>query len=205
MHSREKIYVDGKALNLKIKIPTGSSKVVVACHGYRSNSNNEKIIELEKSLFADGIGMLKATFPSDLYSGSIAEFWVDALNAELRFLTGMYGVDAIGLFGISRGGSTVLRVASTNTSSNIKAVVSVSSPYENVLANYSNRNRISNLLVIHGLKDEAVNYENANQIYRLAKEPKKLILIDGADHRFSNPKQRSMVVDKAAEWFNRYL
>ena len=42
------------------------------------------------------------------------------------------------------------------------------------------------LLVIHGSADETVPCNNAKQIYNAALEPKKLQIINGADHRFSN-------------------
>lgn len=41
------------------------------------------------------------------------------------------------------------------------------------------------LLIIHGGKDEAVPVSNAQELYTTANEPKKLIIIRGADHRFS--------------------
>ncbi len=42
------------------------------------------------------------------------------------------------------------------------------------------------LLVIHGSADESVPPEDAERIYNAAAEPKKLVIIEGADHRFSN-------------------
>ena len=42
------------------------------------------------------------------------------------------------------------------------------------------------LLVIHGSADQSVPCADAELIYQSAAEPKKLVIIDGADHRFSN-------------------
>jgi len=42
------------------------------------------------------------------------------------------------------------------------------------------------LLVIHGSADESVPCGDADLIYDAASEPKKLVIIEGADHRFSN-------------------
>lgn len=42
------------------------------------------------------------------------------------------------------------------------------------------------LLVIHGTKDELVPPRDAELIFNAAKEPKKLVFIEGADHQFSN-------------------
>ena len=42
------------------------------------------------------------------------------------------------------------------------------------------------LLVLHGSADESVPLRDAELIYNAAAEPKKLMIIEGADHRFSN-------------------
>jgi len=42
-----------------------------------------------------------------------------------------------------------------------------------------------NLLLIHGSNDQSVPVEDAELLYKRAGEPKKLVIIDGADHRFS--------------------
>lgn len=42
------------------------------------------------------------------------------------------------------------------------------------------------LLIIHGSEDQVVPKEEAELIYRTATEPKEMVIIDGADHRFSN-------------------
>lgn len=41
------------------------------------------------------------------------------------------------------------------------------------------------LLIIHGTKDELVSPAEAEIIYQAAGEPKQMVLIDGADHQFS--------------------
>lgn len=44
----------------------------------------------------------------------------------------------------------------------------------------------SSLLVIHGSSDESVPCKDAELIYNTALEPKKIVIVEGADHRFSN-------------------
>jgi uncharacterized protein len=41
------------------------------------------------------------------------------------------------------------------------------------------------LLIVHGSADQSVPVEDAEILYQAAGEPKKLIIIEGADHRFS--------------------
>ncbi len=41
-------------------------------------------------------------------------------------------------------------------------------------------------LIIHGSADQSVPVEEAELLYKAAKEPKKLVIIEGADHRFTD-------------------
>ena len=60
------------------------------------------------------------------------------------------------------------------------------------------------LLIIHGGKDEIVPVEHAHVLYRHANEPKRLEIIDGANHVFDNPKHLDIVVRLSLEWFKTY-
>ena len=64
---------------------------------------------------------------------------------------------------------------------------------------------VENLLVIHGEKDETVPVEHARRIYEAARKPRKLEIVAGADHVFSNPQHRHRAIDKSVEWFKKYL
>ncbi|MBI2112248.1 alpha/beta hydrolase [Candidatus Woesearchaeota archaeon] len=43
------------------------------------------------------------------------------------------------------------------------------------------------LLIVHGEKDEAIPLSDPEKLFENANKPKKLIIIRGADHRFTNP------------------
>ncbi len=45
------------------------------------------------------------------------------------------------------------------------------------------------LLIIHGEEDEAVPLKDAQELFAMANKPKKLVIIKGADHRFSGQKE----------------
>jgi len=47
------------------------------------------------------------------------------------------------------------------------------------------------LLIVHGSEDEAIPVKEAHELYHLANKPKKLVIIKGADHRFTK-KQHQM-------------
>ena len=42
------------------------------------------------------------------------------------------------------------------------------------------------LLIVHGTDDEAVPSLEAYDLFKIANEPKKLVVISGADHQFSS-------------------
>ncbi len=45
------------------------------------------------------------------------------------------------------------------------------------------------ILIVHGSADKVVPVQEAHDLYRLANRPKKLVIIRGADHRFSTKQQ----------------
>jgi len=61
------------------------------------------------------------------------------------------------------------------------------------------------LLIIHGSHDEIVPVEHASALYSHANEPKRLEIIDGANHVFDKPEHRDTVIRLSLEWFKTYL
>ncbi|MEM3659169.1 MAG: alpha/beta hydrolase [Thermoproteota archaeon] len=61
------------------------------------------------------------------------------------------------------------------------------------------------LLIIHGLEDSVIPVEHAHMLYERAGEPKKLIIIDGADHTFSRRDWEDRVIEITTEWFKKSL
>jgi alpha-beta hydrolase superfamily lysophospholipase len=57
-------------------------------------------------------------------------------------------------------------------------------------------------LIIHGKKDDVVYFGNAEDIYKFAKGPKKLELIENAGHDLKN---FSEAIDSTLSWFKRWL
>ncbi len=54
------------------------------------------------------------------------------------------------------------------------------------------------VLIIHGKNDVLVKVEHAHDLYTAAREPKELLVVEGADHVFSY--QRQEVIDKVNSW-----
>ena len=61
------------------------------------------------------------------------------------------------------------------------------------------------LLIIHGSVDRIVSVENAGWIYDTANEPKKLEVIEGANHFFNRPRWWDELLDLMLDWFGCHL
>ncbi|MDW8034624.1 MAG: alpha/beta hydrolase [Nitrososphaerota archaeon] len=61
------------------------------------------------------------------------------------------------------------------------------------------------LFIIHGSNDNIVSVEHAQLLYEKAGEPKKIVIIDGADHSFNRRDWEDSVIDLTIEWFKNNL
>ncbi len=59
------------------------------------------------------------------------------------------------------------------------------------------------LLVIHGSNDETVNVEQAQGSFAMAGRPKKLVIVNGADHSFTNHSNKA--AEEVIGWLRAYL
>jgi alpha/beta superfamily hydrolase len=139
----------------------------------------------------------------------------------------------VGLLGSSFGGCVALLASARRET--VKATVALSTPFhlEEVfresmengrlyespmfkvkrefwddLKNYDMKGvarKVSHLLVIHGTSDELVPSYHAKDLYDSAQEPKRLEMIEGADHRFTDPRDRGRMIDLSLKWFKTYL
>jgi len=137
--------------------------------------------------------------------------------------------EAIGLFGSSMGGTVCL---SSAPGLEISAVVTFAAPLRSHVAekrpgtsnrpstptpgifldaqktNFdisANLSAVSNILVIHGERDETVPVSHAEEIHRLAAAPKKLIIQHHGDHRMSNEDHQNQFIRDACRWFESGL
>jgi hypothetical protein len=69
----------------------------------------------------------------------------------------------------------------------------------------SESGNISCALVIHGEIDETVPCIEGKKIYENLVQPKRLEIIKGGDHVFSDPSHRERVINLALDWFDEYL
>ena len=63
----------------------------------------------------------------------------------------------------------------------------------------------NHILILHGDRDDVVPVENARTIYEAAGEPKKLFILENADHRFSDEEHQKIFEKMTLEWFQQCL
>lgn len=62
------------------------------------------------------------------------------------------------------------------------------------------------IMVIHGNKDDVVDYRYSEKYIRYASGQKEFKIIPGADHNFSNtPEHEQQLMEATVEWFNKWL
>jgi esterase/lipase len=59
------------------------------------------------------------------------------------------------------------------------------------------------ILIIHGKNDEKLNYKLAEELYQNANEPKEIVLIENADHIFSNKISRKTMIQNIIKFLNK--
>jgi len=60
-------------------------------------------------------------------------------------------------------------------------------------------------LIVHGTEDEVVPVEHALRLYKAALEPKRLEILEGADHSFSDPAHRKEALTLCVEWMGTHV
>lgn len=122
----------------------------------------------------EGIACLRVRYRN---ADDLLECVLDAV-AGIRYLESQ-GIDSVGLLGLSRGGGVVVYTAAAMPQVRTVVAMSAEGVREDVAAHLGPR---CSLLVIHGKSDQLVWYRAAEDLYRAAREPKRLILYPGADH-----------------------
>lgn len=205
---------------------------VIASHGLLSSKDSEKYIALGERISKEGIAMLRFDFRGIGESeGSLEEDTVSRriadLDSALAFIKSYPGMGIrVGLLGSSLGGYISLIGASRKME--IRAVVIWSTPFhlDDLGSKGTEQNplpgeaffrdlprhrllpllpRVSNCFVIHGENDELVPVDQAWEIFHTLGAPKEIHVIEGADHRLTNPSDRRHAIDLSVDWFKKYL
>jgi alpha-beta hydrolase superfamily lysophospholipase len=60
-------------------------------------------------------------------------------------------------------------------------------------------------LLVHGTEDDVVPIEETHEIFKKANEPKKRVVIDGADHVFSSEEASAEMVEAVVTWLKEFF
>lgn len=209
-----------------------SAPCVIASHGLLSSKDSEKYVELSTRLSREGFAVLRFDFLGCGQSeGRLEDSTITGRLEELGTVIDFVrtnvavGGDPIALMGSSLGGYLSLFKAAQEK--DVKAIVTWATPYrlsrpsvnaeklpplgESFYDDLKNHDLISVLervhhcLVIHGDIDELVPLTHATLIYENVSEPKRLEVINGADHRLTNPEHRDRAYRLTAAWFKGHL
>lgn len=225
---------EGQKLSGILDLPEKKSPpCVIASHGLLSSKESEKYIALGERLSQEGIAMLRFDFrgigesEGRIEDDTVSRRVID-LSSAIDFIRSRKDLgNRIGLLGSSLGGYISLIKASSEEK--IRAIVVWATPF-NLDDLKSNKgaeghplpeeaffedlpkhqllpllSKVSNCLVIHGEKDELVPLDQAWEIFHGLGAPKEIRIIEGADHRLTEPAHRGRAMELSTAWFKRYL
>jgi fermentation-respiration switch protein FrsA (DUF1100 family) len=206
---------------------------VIASHGLLSSKESEKFVAIGERFSQEDIAMLRFDFRGCGESeGKIEEDTITRrladLGAAIQFMHSFPGLGKKrGLLGSSLGGYLSLMKASANQE--IRATVIWATPFHlDDLGSRKNEEenpppaeaffqdlpkhrllpflpKVSNCLVIHGAKDELVPMAQAWEIFQGLGSPKEIRVIEGGDHRITDPAHRQRAIDLSVNWFKKFL
>ncbi len=210
-----------------------AAPVVIGSHGLFSDGDSPKQVALARALNAMGIAFVRLDHRGCGQSEGVFDV-VTTLAGRVSDLVAAVGVlqdvlgysFRLGLFGSSLGGSTCLAAAAELKPAR---VVTLAAPADSrsllararqdpsghlppVFASnalqFDLTDRLAavdNLLVIHGEADEVVPVGHARRIYTASREPKRLIIQPGGDHRVTAPEHQRALIQACRDWFARLL
>jgi len=205
-----------------------TSACVVTCHGLYSSKDSEKYVSVGRRFCGEGLAVLRFDFRGCGESGGLLEETsltgrMEDLESALDFVEEQ-GYESVGVMGSSLGGTVAVLTAAKDR--RVKALVTWATPcyldelfradaiegleklrqdvrrYDVVKALKEIRCPI---LIVHGSLDGTVPLSHAKVLYENAKEPKDIQIIEGADHRLTNPIYREKAIELTLEWFKKYL
>jgi pimeloyl-ACP methyl ester carboxylesterase len=152
---------------------------------------------LVEDLAALGIGALRLDFRIHRFPNDPDEGVHDLLHGigalEER------GIERIGLVGHSFGGAVVIEAGIRAASVSCVATLSTQTAGAQRVALLAPKP----LLLVHGLEDIRLSPDCSRMLHRMAGEPKRLVLLEGATH--SLRQRREDVRRLLVEWFNEHL
>lgn len=228
-----RIPVDDQKLALVLHLPERApAPCVVACHGLGASKDSEKYLLLGREFPKAGLALARFDFrgcgESDgVYGETTVGSRVRDLEAVLEFLSGHSGLNQrFGLLGSSLGGYVALFVAAVHRRalpavtwnapatlrgldpSRSQDLLGLGSAFFGELraGRYlDSPGGVGCCLVLQADRDEVVPPSHGQFLFDRAVEPRKLVVLDGADHRLSEMRHRTAALTESLGWFRRFL
>jgi dipeptidyl aminopeptidase/acylaminoacyl peptidase len=232
---RLRVPAEGVKLAAVLHLPDGPGPFpcLLAAHGLGSSKESDKYLELAEACVKAGLAGCRFDFrgcgESDgRFDETTVEREVGDLRAVLAAMRHRPEIDGrIALMGSSMGAFVSLFAAAVDT--RIPAVAAWACPADlEDLLHDAEAARAYGLgdpcliefqagtylraplgtrgcLFVHGDRDEVVPLEHARRLYAAAREPRRLEIVPGADHRLADPAHRAHAVRVTVEWVRRLL
>ncbi len=229
MEKRVEIKIDGFRCVGILHTPRDAKGSCVLCHGLLSSKESPKYRLLGRTFSEIGLATVRFDFrgcgESEMeFKDTTLTTRIEDTLAWAEFMKREFGY-ALFLMGSSLGGVCVC-IASKREDSVATALWATPVHFRGVrerasntipqlgegfikeLEEYDATEYIPYLkrpIVIHGTEDSVVPPYHAEIIYTNAPEPKKLVMVEGADHIFTEESHLERAVSENRDWFKKFL
>lgn len=205
--------------------------LLICCHGLHSAKASSKYVAAGELFGNAGCAVVRFDFSGcgesapctspDLYAVRMAD-----LAAVIDHARGAEWSQngPIGLLGSSLGGYLALLWAASAGPGAVHTIACWSTPFDlgkihvtpqpgdppamhsgrmpfSGPANLAGLPSLERVLVVHGQRDETVDWHDAVDLYQRLGEPRKLVLLEGGDHRILDPDDRQAAFRATLDWF----
>lgn len=206
--------------------------LVIICHGYASSIGSRTRLELSRQLLQKGIASFGFDFTGS--GKSEGELHQLTVSQGIEDLTAAYGyvkklknvnTEQIGILGSSFSGSVAVLFAAKNkfkalalkspvsSYSSVKKMPMLSKAEQKRFFNdaakydiYSAAEKIMiPTIIVHGSNDDVVPVEQSKKLFSHLKCKKKLAVLGGADHQYSDSSHFSHMASSISKWFSQNL
>lgn len=231
---RHTVALPAGKLSLVLHVPEGEARVpcVVACHGLHASKDSDKYLLLGEALPAAGLALARFDFrgcgeSTGREDETTVATRIEDVEAVLGLVDAHPRLDAgrLGLLGSSLGGFVALFVAARRpgtpvvtwnapasltelANDDLEESRNLGIPFalEFMRGNYALApSGVARHLIVHADADDVVGLEHGTQLHDQAAEPCELLIIEGGDHRLTDPAHRARAVAASREWFRRFL
>jgi dipeptidyl aminopeptidase/acylaminoacyl peptidase len=215
-------------LHLPDELP---SPCVIACHGMGASKDSDKYLRLGRELPAAGLALARFDFRGSGESAGLArEATIGSRIADLEavrdHLAAWPELDGrFGLLGSSLGGYVALWAASRAAPDAAPPVVTWNAPAALRELSHADPGEagaalvaevrggaraeapagVARVLVIQADRDEVVPPAHGRALFARARDPRRLHVIAGADHRLSEPAHRREALEESRRWLLAHL